>query len=45
MLLLPCSRILGNTLDRIIADAGCRGHNASPEYQFKVYTAGQKPGG
>ena len=34
--------ILGNTLDRIIADAGYRGHNASPEYQFKVYTAGQK---
>ena len=34
--------ILGNTLDRIIADAGYRGHKASPEYQFKVYTAGQK---
>jgi IS5 family transposase len=34
--------IIGNTLDRIIADAGYRGHNASPEYQFKVYTAGQK---
>ncbi len=34
--------IIGNTLDRIIADAGIRGHNASPEYQFKVYTAGQK---
>jgi IS5 family transposase len=34
--------ILGNTLDRVIADAGYRGHNASPQYQFKVYTAGQK---
>ena len=34
--------IVGNTLDRVIADAGYRGHNASPEYQFKVYTAGQK---
>ena len=34
--------ILGNTLDRVIADAGYRGHNASPEYQFKIYTAGQK---
>jgi IS5 family transposase len=34
--------IIGNTLDRVIADAGYRGHNASPEYQFKVYTAGQK---
>jgi len=34
--------IIGNTLDRVIADAGYRGHNAAPEYQFKVYTAGQK---
>src|SRR5271165_6200206 len=34
--------LIGNTLDRAIADAGYRGHNASPEYQFKVYTAGQK---
>ena len=33
--------IISNTLDRVIADAGYRGHNASPEYQFKVYTAGQ----
>jgi IS5 family transposase len=31
--------IIGNTLDRVIADAGYRGHNTSPEYQFKVYTA------
>jgi IS5 family transposase len=31
----------GNTLDRVIADAGYRGHNA-PEHQFKVYTASQK---
>ena len=28
--------------DRVIADAGYRSHNVSPEYQFKVYTAGQK---
>jgi IS5 family transposase len=34
--------LLGNTLDRVIADAGYRGHNAPPEYRFKVYTAGQK---
>jgi transposase, IS5 family len=34
--------LLGNVLDRIIADAGYRGHNAPPEYKFKVYTAGQK---
>jgi IS5 family transposase len=34
--------LIGNTLDRILADAGYRGHNAPPEYKFKVYTAGQK---
>jgi transposase, IS5 family len=36
--------LLGNVLDRIIADAGYRGHNAPPEYKFKAYTAGQKRG-
>jgi IS5 family transposase len=36
--------LVGNTLDRIIADAGYRGHNAPPEHQFRVYTAGQKRG-
>ena len=35
-------RLVGNTLDRILAGAGYRGHNAPPEYKFKVYTAGQK---
>lgn len=34
--------LLGNVLDRIIADAGYRGHNAPPERKFKVYTMGQK---
>jgi len=34
--------LLGTTLDRIIADAGYRGHNAPPEHRFQVYTAGQK---
>ena len=34
--------LIGNTLERIIADAGYRGHNAPPEHKFKVYTAGQK---
>ena len=29
-------------LDRCIADAGYRGHNAPPEHKFKVYTSGQK---
>ncbi len=34
--------LVGNTLERIIADAGYRGHNAPPEHRFRVYTAGQK---
>src|SRR5215467_12281233 len=34
--------LIGNTIERVITDAGYRGHNAPPEYQFKVYTAGQK---
>ena len=34
--------LVGNVLDRIITDAGYRGHNAPPEYKFRVYTAGQK---
>jgi IS5 family transposase len=34
--------IIGNVLERIIADAGYRGHNAPAEHQFRVYTAGQK---
>ncbi len=34
--------LLGNTLDRVITDAGYRGHNAPPEHRFKVYVSGQK---
>jgi transposase, IS5 family len=34
--------LVGNTLERVIADAGYRGHNAPPEYKFRVYTSGQK---
>lgn len=34
--------IVGAALQRIIADAGYKGHNAPPEHRFKVYTAGQK---
>ena len=34
--------LIGNTIERIFADAGYRGHNAPPAYQFRVYTAGQK---
>jgi transposase, IS5 family len=35
-------RIVGSTIARVLADAGYRGHNAPPDYTFKVYTAGQK---
>ena len=34
--------MVGNTIERAITDAGYRGHNAPPDYKFKVYTAGQK---
>ena len=34
--------MIGNTIERAITDAGYRGHNAPPDYKFKVYTAGQK---
>jgi IS5 family transposase len=34
--------LVGNTLDRAIADAGYRDHNAPPNYKFRVFTAGQK---
>ena len=34
--------LVGSTLERAIADAGYRGHNAPPDYKFRVFTAGQK---
>jgi transposase, IS5 family len=34
--------LLGNTIERLHTDAGYRGHNAPPEYKFKIYTAKQK---
>jgi IS5 family transposase len=34
--------MIGNTIERAITDAGYRGHNAPPDYKFKIYTAGQK---
>jgi IS5 family transposase len=34
--------MIGNTIERAIADAGYRGHNAPLAYKFKVYTAGQR---
>jgi transposase, IS5 family len=35
-------KLIGNTIERAHVDAGYRGHNAPPAYQFKVYTAKQK---
>jgi transposase, IS5 family len=34
--------LVGNTTARIVADRGYRGHNAPPDYQFRVFIAGQK---
>ncbi len=33
---------IGASLSRIVADRGYRGHNAPPDYRFKVYISGQK---
>jgi transposase, IS5 family len=35
-------QLIGNTIERLHTDAGYRGHNAPPDYKFKVYTAKQK---
>lgn len=35
-------QLAGAALQRILADAGYKGHNAPQEHRFKVYTAGQK---
>jgi IS5 family transposase len=35
-------RTIGNQIDRILADAGYRGHNAPDSHRFRVFTAGQK---
>jgi IS5 family transposase len=34
--------LIGNTFQRLIADQGYRGHNAPPDYKFRVFIAGQK---
>jgi hypothetical protein len=34
--------LIGNMLQRILADAGYRGHNAPAAYKFRIYTSGQK---
>ena len=33
---------IGNEIERILADAGYRGHNAPQSHKFRVFTAGQK---
>jgi transposase, IS5 family len=37
-------RTIGAELDRMVTDAGYRGHNAPREKRFKIYVAGQKRG-
>jgi transposase, IS5 family len=34
--------LIGNIIERILTDKGYRGHNAPPDYKFKVFTSGQK---
>ena len=34
--------LVGNIIERILADKGYRGHNAPPDYKFWVFTSGQK---
>ncbi len=34
--------MIGNTIERLLADAGYRGHHAPADYKFRVYTSGQK---
>jgi transposase, IS5 family len=34
--------LVGNSIERILADKGYRGHNAPPDYKFRVFTSGQK---
>ncbi len=36
--------MVGNTIARILADKGYRGHNAPPDHKFRVFISGQKRG-
>ena len=36
--------LVGNTIARLLADKGYRGHNAPPDYKFRVFMSGQKRG-
>jgi IS5 family transposase len=35
---------IGNEIERLLADAGYRGHNAPISHKFKIFTTGQKRG-
>src|SRR5438876_1779950 len=34
--------MIGNTIERALLDKGYRGHNAPPDYKFRVFISGQK---
>jgi IS5 family transposase len=34
--------MIGNTIERLLADAGYHGHSAPTDYKFRIYTSGQK---
>src|ERR1700739_187773 len=34
--------LIGNIIERLLADKGYRGHNAPPDYKFRVFISGQK---
>jgi transposase, IS5 family len=34
--------LIGNIIERLLGDKGYRGHNAPPDYKFRVFTSGQK---
>lgn len=36
--------LIGNIIARLLADQGYRGHNALPDYKFRVFISGQKRG-
>src|SRR5437868_10694350 len=36
--------LAGNTIERMLLDKGYRGHNAPPDYKFRVFISGQKRG-
>jgi transposase, IS5 family len=37
-------KLVGNTIKRAVADKGYRGHNAPPDYKFRIFLSGQKRG-